>query len=420
MSEKTARSKTAKGAAKRPQGRVRESAWRAAEYEYALLIAAGMVPLLGGRLSRDEQIGELEAIVRSCPAFYPALFHLGVLRAAAGRSDPARRLLLEGADRMAERESSSPRDVDVTGAVIEPLEESLRYDLARDLLMRLTEHYPSEPSFYDELGGALVVLGEPDEAIRRFEKAVALDPDNARYVCNLGWGFLAAGRLDDAKAHLERSLEMDSEDGITRGNYEVLRFLQRPGGSFEDYLVRPLERKKLGRLQKRAEDTGDYRELDGTVKAWNYDRLEAWKWELCRRQAPPAYPEVYRSLRAFLGFVEQLSQDSYLLYEDLDLLAGRFKLVLHKFIFKMADADAEILEQIYAGLLAFYGFLCRRGLVGERAFAAFRSEALGVKPSLLEKAERYAAVRHDESIPEEEKERIREELFEGDHLWPWI
>lgn len=375
--------------------------------------------MLAGRLSLEEEIDELEALLRRCPTFYPALFHLGVLQAAAGRGDTARRLLLEGADRMAEREPALGLDTGVT-SVIEPLEDSLCYDLARDLLQRLMEHDPTEPSLHDDLAAVLVVLGEADEAIRCFEQAVALDPDNARCVCNLGWGFLAAGRLDDAKAHLERSLKMDPEDAITRGNYGVLRFLERHGGTFEDYLLRPLDRKQLGRLEASAEDEGDDGELNRTVSQWNYDRLEAWKWELCRRREPPDFPEVYKSLRAFFDFVQQLSQDSYVLYEDLSLLAGDFKLVMHKFIFKMADADAEILEEIYAGLLSFYGFLCRRGLLSEGAFAAFRSRALGMKPSLLEKAERYAAVRHDDATPEEEKERIREELFEGDHLWPWI
>jgi hypothetical protein len=33
---------------------------------------------------------------------------------------------------------------------------------------------------------------------------------------------------------------------------------------------------------------------------------------------------------------------------------------------------------------------------------------------------RYNEIRHDDSISEEEKEDIREELFEGDHVWPFI
>jgi len=38
--------------------------------------------------------------------------------------------------------------------------------------------------------------------------------------------------------------------------------------------------------------------------------------------------------------------------------------------------------------------------------------------SLVAKAERYGEVRRDDSMPEEE--RLREELFEGEHHWPWI
>jgi hypothetical protein len=34
--------------------------------------------------------------------------------------------------------------------------------------------------------------------------------------------------------------------------------------------------------------------------------------------------------------------------------------------------------------------------------------------------ERYNAVRHDDEFDEEEKEAIREQLFESDHLWPHL
>jgi len=420
MSEKAARRKKAKGAPKRTKRRSPESAWNEAEWRYSGLIAAAMLPMLGGQPSREDEIKELEAILRRCPAYYPALFHLGVLHAAAGRAEPAARLLLDAADRLAQREPCWPEDLDLSGAAIEPLETVLRYDLGRDLLRRLLEHYPDEPSLHDELGAKLVVLGEGDEAIRCFERAVELAPANPHYVCNLGWGFMAVGRLDEAKAHLGRSLGMDPNNEVTLGNYGVLRFLRRKGGTFEDYLLRPLDRKELTRLERRAARDGDYEELDRTVRQWNYDRVEAWRWELCRRREPPDYQEVYKSLRAFLDFVETLFQGTTLLYENLSLLAGSYEAVMHRFILEMYDADAQILGEIQAGLLGFYGFLCEGGLLGERPFEAFRSKVLGMQKSLVAKAERYGEVRRDDSVPEEEKERLREELFEGVHPWPWI
>lgn len=145
----------------------------------------------------------------------------------------------------------------------------------------------------------LVVLGELDEAVRRFETAVALEPEDASQLCNLGWGLLAAGRLEDAVAH---------------------------------YYLRPIDRKRLARL----EEQGDYEELDRYVRQHNFERLEGWKWRLLRRREPPGYQELYKSLRAFFRFVEDLSPDSYTLYEDLSWLSGRFRRVMHKFIFKMA------------------------------------------------------------------------------------
>jgi tetratricopeptide (TPR) repeat protein len=302
--------------------------------------------------------------------------------------------------------------------VTDPLQEVLCHDLAREVLERLTEHYPSDASLHEELGSVLVVLGELDEAVRRFETAVALEPDDARQLCNLGWGLLAAGRLDDATAHLKRSLKMNPGDPVTRGNLEVARFLEQKGGRFEDFYLRPIDRKLLARLEERAGEEGDYEELDRYVGQYNHDRLEAWKWRLCRRREPPGYQELYKSVRAFFSFVEGLSQESYTLYEDPGLLSGRFRRVMHKFIFKMADADAEVLAEVHGGLLAFYGFLAESGLVDPDDFADLRTEVLEAEPDLVEKAERYAEVRHDPAIPEEELDRIREELFEGDHFWP--
>jgi len=34
--------------------------------------------------------------------------------------------------------------------------------------------------------------------------------------------------------------------------------------------------------------------------------------------------------------------------------------------------------------------------------------------------ELYNAVRHDSSVSEKQKEKVREKLFEGDHAWPHI
>jgi tetratricopeptide (TPR) repeat protein len=363
-----------------------EEAWRAADFAYSGALAATMLPLFGGSPSREELIDTFESILRDCPEFYPALFHLGVLHAGAGRWEEARRALFEGADRMAGREQAWPEEVDLTGGVIDPLEQGLAYDLAADLLRRLVEHYPREALLHDALGAVRVVLGRPDEAIESSRTAVELAPDNPHYVCNLGWSCLAAGRLGEAREHLERSLSLDADNRVTRGNLEVVQWLEPGGGTVEDFLLRPLDHEELARLEEARE--GDAAALNRFVREHNADRLEAWKLMLCRERRPPNYPEVYKSLRAFFRFADRndsLSAPSPALHEDLELMTARLPSLMDRLLDDMDDVDAEILDEIYTGLFSFYGFLAEKGLVEQDSLDALRSRALAETARLSEK-----------------------------------
>lgn len=43
-----------------------------------------------------------------------------------------------------------------------------------------------------------------------------------------------------------------------------------------------------------------------------------------------------------------------------------------------------------------------------------------MKKELIDKMQRYNSIRHNDDMDEEEKEAIRDELFEGDHVWPFL
>lgn len=394
----------------------KDPAWDGADWRYSALVAETSVPFFGRRISAEDEMHRLEDIVRDCPALY----HLGGRKVASGKEAEGRSLLLAAADRMAKRERVGEAEPEKMSHVLEFLEENLRYDVARALLERLVRHYPSQAYFYDELGAAALILGGVDAATASFNKAVELEPRNAHYLSNLGWAHLVTGRLDKAQEFLDRALAIKPSNEATQGNYEILRYLKRTGGTFMDYLLRPLDRKGLERLEKRCDRDGAFQDLDREAAQWNGDRLEAWKWELCRGRDLADYSQAYKSLRAFFRFIGGLSEDMYTLYEDMALLESRFGRIMNKFIFKMGDADAEVIDEIYAGLLSFYGFLAQRGLLDQKDYAKFRSELLRQKPAILRKTRRYGAVRHNDSIPENEKERVRQELFEGDHSWPGI
>ncbi len=119
-------------------------------------------------------------------------------------------------------------------------------------------------------------------------------------------------------------------------------------------------------------------------------------------------------------FVGGLHQGGYFLNEDIAIVRGNFKAIMHKFIFKFADVDRRMIEEIYSSVFEYYGFLAQKRMVSAPEFQQFQNEALEIRQELLEKMQKYNAVRHDESINENKKEAIRDEIFEGDHAWPFI
>ncbi len=107
------------------------------------------------------------------------------------------------------------------------------------------------------------------------------------------------------------------------------------------------------------------------------------------------------------------------LFDDLVTIHIHFKPIMHKFIFKPKDVDDEIFEDIYMSLIAFYDFLFRHKLLDGSDYKEFVRDIKGMKSELRGKMHRYNKIRHDNTISDEEKEDIREELFEGDYTWPF-
>ena len=106
--------------------------------------------------------------------------------------------------------------------------------------------------------------------------------------------------------------------------------------------------------------------------------------------------------------------------EYIDFIHDNFKPIMHKFIFKFGDIDSGIMNEIYDGLLYYFGFLSDKGVIYKKDFNKFKKYILSIKDELFEKMHRYNKIRHNDSYSEEEKEKIREELFDGDHSWEFL
>jgi hypothetical protein len=213
------------------------------------------------------------------------------------------------------------------------------------------------------------------------------------------------------------ALRLDPENDINRGNLEVQKYLTRHGGDFSDYLVRPVEREEIERLS----DDDDLESLDRLCATYNRDRLQALGRHLAASEKSRGRcARVIRTLESFFDFVDRVSAMAGLLYEDIGHVHENFGPIIHKFIFKFADVDREMMEDVCESLLEYYDFLARQELVSPVEFKRFRAMVRRNKTGLIEKMERYNAIRHDDGLDGEEKEAIREELFEGDHAWPHL
>ncbi len=91
---------------------------------------------------------------------------------------------------------------------------------------------------------------------------------------------------------------------------------------------------------------------------------------------------------------------------------------MHKLILKTGDIDEEIFNGIYTALLEFYKFLAKRKVVS--GYRSLENKMLKLKPELVEKMLRYNEIRHNDEYTKEEKDEIREELFEGDAFFPFL
>jgi len=392
-------------------------AWKAAEYEYSEIIAQSMVPFMGFQLSPDEIIEQFESIIRECPMFYPAHLESGLRQLALGRDGSAKERLDEGIRLMLEL--AEPQHIDEElDALFSNLEKLWRFDLSMHYLDALVERYPRNSLLRDYLAHAAARMGDLNNALLAISKAVEMEPNNSHFMSNKGWIHLIAGNLKEAREALAEAFHLDSEDEVVKGNLEIHQYLMDHGGNYLDYLLRPADKEEIDRLA----DEEEWEKVDQLCALYNDGRIEAMAQTLLQENEHKRLrlPDLLSTLRQFLRFVHDLGPSDYLLDEDLPFIHTHFKTIMHKFIFKFGDIDANMIEEIYESLLEYYGFLSKHGLASVKHFRAFRKNILAMKNELIEKMQRYDIIRHDDELKEDEKEDIREELFEGDHAWPFL
>jgi tetratricopeptide (TPR) repeat protein len=101
------------------------------------------------------------------------------------------------------------------------------FDVAEKRVRRaITARGRPVAAFSNTLGNALAAQGQPAEALRCFEEAIALSPDNSAAHKNMADLLSVLERHDEAAAHYERVLRLNPEDASAHNNMGGV-FLQR-------------------------------------------------------------------------------------------------------------------------------------------------------------------------------------------------
>lgn len=392
-------------------------AWKAAEYEYSKMIAQSIVPFMDFQLSPDEIIERFESIIHECPMFYPAHLESGLRQLASGRDGTVKERLGEGIRLMLEL--AEPQHIDEElDALFSNLEKLWRFDLGMHYLNTLVEHYPHKSLLRDYLAHAAARMGDIDKALLSIGKALEMEPKNPHFISNKGWMHLIAGNLKEAREDLEKAFRIAPDNEVVNGNLEIHQYLTDHGGNYLDYLLRLADKEEIDRLANEEE----WEEVDQLCALYNDSRIEAMAQTILQKDEHKRLrlPDLLSTLRQFFKFVHDVDPNGYLLNEDLSFIHTHFKTIMHKFIFKFHDIDNEMIEELYESLFEYYGFLSKHGLASVTDFKLFKKSILSMKKELIDKMERYNMIRHDDGLDEDEKEAIREEIFEGDHAWPFL
>jgi Flp pilus assembly protein TadD len=89
------------------------------------------------------------------------------------------------------------------------------YDLWRRALVVTDKNFIAQ----DNLGGALLLLGKPDEAYTHFQAASAINPRDPMSRSNLGAYLQEHGRLDEALQEYDRVISLTSDPGLLAATY---------------------------------------------------------------------------------------------------------------------------------------------------------------------------------------------------------
>lgn len=153
------------------------------------------------------------------PTYAPALLSMGSVEYQQGRRAAGRRLF--------RALLSLPKNTPDLCAIIDEAGSFLiQIGVYKDglaLYRAAVERFPAVAVVHQGLGCCAGHEGFYDEAVAASVQALQLEPANQKFVNDLGWTLVLAGRLGEAESKLERAVSMDPSDELARENLRICK-----------------------------------------------------------------------------------------------------------------------------------------------------------------------------------------------------
>ena len=156
-------------------------------------------------MANDLDVAErwLEIAVRLTPDFDKAINNYGIVLLRRGRLDEAAHRLEEGVE-------LHPDSVPLLTNLVRAYQLQGRNDQAGAVLDALEAMNEASPFFYVYRGDAALAAGDPELALDYMRRALRADAEIPEVHVGLTRVYLAIGRMNEAKHHVERALRLDA------------------------------------------------------------------------------------------------------------------------------------------------------------------------------------------------------------------
>lgn len=161
-------------------------------------------------------IRALARAVENKPDYAPAVLSLGSVEYQRKRKAKGRKLLLSLVAM-----PDAPDHAQIIDAAGDYLIKAREYADGLELYRAAARRFPDVGAFHQGRGCCAGHCDELEEAVAAARRALELEPNNQKFVNDLGWSLLESGALQEARAMLERAVAMDPADELARENLRL-------------------------------------------------------------------------------------------------------------------------------------------------------------------------------------------------------